>query len=457
MALLDQIVDIQITKDTATLTRVGFGLPAILTYNTAQTELAKSYGSLEEMLVAPGGTGPFAATSREVAMATAIFSQNPKPSSVIVLRRATAPTRTVVVTPITDATAGKPFNSYDYSITLGDGVDEETFTFTTDATATVAEITAGLETLINAGTVNVLATDGTTDLTIEKAVTPGGAATAGVPFTMEIDRNLMTQAESTADPGIAADLAAAQLVNDDWYCLMSDATSPAEITALAGAVETQFKLYLADSQDDDVIASGSGDIASTLQTAARERTALQSHPFPGSSAYSSAWAGKQLPTDSGSTTWKFKTLSGVLAQGYGSAEITQMQGKKANFYTSVAGLNMTAEGTTSSGEFIDIVRGIDALRQRMKENVFRVLKVNPKIPFTKLGIQTIVNEVEGVLREFTGDGALLSPDVPFVVTFPDPSEVDANTKALRCLPDINFTATLSGAVHKVEIRGRVSV
>ncbi|KKM68185.1 hypothetical protein LCGC14_1463400 [marine sediment metagenome] len=454
MGSLDQVVTISITKDTATLTRVGFGTPAILTYNVLQAELAKLYGSIDE-IQAPAG--PFPSTSREVAMATAIFAQNPKPAGVVLLRRPTAPTRKVTYTPITDVTAGKPFALFAYSITLRDGVNSETFIFTTGATPTVAAITLGLVTLINAGTVNVKATDGVADFAVESAATPGGVVTPGVPFTSQVDRALITQAESTVDPGIGADLAAARLANDNWYALMSDATSPAEIESLAVAIRPLAKIYLADSSDDDILGPGSSDIGSTLQASAEERTLLFSHPEVGTDAPSCAWAGRQLPSDPGSTTWKFKTLTGVTAQQYSAAEIANLDGKSVNYYTPIAGLNITIEGVMASGEFVDIVRGIDALEQRMQENVFRVFVVSQKVSYTDLGIQTQVNAIEGTLRSFTGDDNLLAPTPPFVVTFPRASEVDPNDKASRLLTDIDFTATFSGAVHKTEIRGRVTV
>ena len=453
MASLDSIVTITITKDTATLSRVGFGLPAMLVYGTAQTELAKLYGNIDEMITP---AGPFAAESREIAIATAVFSQSPKPTGIVVLRRATAPLRDVTFTPVTDATAGKPFANFAYSTKLGDGVNvPETFTFTTDVTPTVAEITAGLVALINAGGIDVLATDGTTDFTVESAASPGGLATAGIPFTAEVDRSLITQAETTPDPGIVPDLAAARQVNDDWYALVTDATGPAEIAALATAVGALKRVYIAESADDDVIGSGGGDIASTLQTAAHERTALFSHPKPHTSP-AGAWVGVVLPNIPGSLTWKFKTLTGIDTIGYTTAEGSQLDGKAANYYTIISGLRITTEGVVASGEFLDTIRGLDQTAQLMQENVFRVLKVNPKVSFTDPGIQLIVNEVEGVLDQKVADD-FIAADPAFVVDFPRASEVDTNTKALRTLPDISFTATLSGAVHKVELRGRVTV
>jgi hypothetical protein len=44
-----------------------------------------------------------------------------------------------------------------------------------------------------------------------------------------------------------------------------------------------------------------------------------------------------------------------------------------------------------------------------------------------------------------------------VVTFPRAKDVDPAAKARRLLPDLNFTATLAGAIHRVKIVGKVSL
>ena len=113
-------------------------------------------------------------------------------------------------------------------------------------------------------------------------------------------------------------------------------------------------------------------------------------------------------------------------------------------------------GVPRQSEFIDVTRFIDWLQARLKENIFRALAVNPKIPFTDSGIQAIVSEVEGVLRRGVTLGGI-NPDEPITVTAPLASEVDANTKASRLLPDIRFIAVLAGAIHKVQVRGTVTV
>ena len=445
MASLDSIVDVQISKETATVSRVGFGTPATLTYHTVFPEFARTYGSLSEMV-----SDGFTTSSREYKMAAAVFAQNPRPRSIVIGRRANAPRRTVDLTPKSPVL---PLTAYDIEI------NGETMAYTTDATPTVAEITLGLTTDINTGTQNVLATDGTTKVTIVSADAPGGSAADDVPFLVDFDPSLWEIKDVGVDPtpGIDDDLADLILANDDWYGLVADAHSPSEISALAAAIEAAAspKIYIADSQDSDIIKTGSSDIASTLKTAAYDRTGLIYHPSADPSAAAS-WLGRQLPTDPGSTTWMFKRLTGVATYSLTTGEQGFIDGKNGNHYQTVADAPITATGKMASGEFIDVTRFVDWLTARIKENVFRVLTINPKIPYTNLGIQTIANEVEGVLKNGATQGGI-DGEQAIIVEAPLAEDVDANDKASRLLPDVTFIATLAGAVHKVEIRGTVTV
>lgn len=442
MASIDTIVDVQIEKDTATVSRTGFGIPGLLVAHTTFPEAARVYGSLSEMT-----DDGFTVTDRAYLMAQAIFAQSPKPSQIVVGKRTNLPTRIVTLTPKTPLLA-----STAYTVTINGTI----FSFTTDTDPTVAEITAGLVALIDAGTENVDATDNTTDFDVESAATPGGIAQADIPFTISFDPTKFDIDDGTPDPGIATDLTAMRAVNDDWYGLVSDALGASEITPLSTAIEALPKIYLADSQDSDILGSGTTDIASTLKASSLDRTGICYHPAAGEEHFGPAWLGKQLPTDPGSTTWKFKTLATVPTYELSTAEQGNADGKNANHYQEVAGVAITAEGTMAGGEFIDVTRLIDWLTARLKEDVFRTLAANPKIPYTDLGIQTIVNDVEGVLKEGIRRGGLADDPAPFV-TAPRAADVSSTDKGNRLLPDIEFQATLAGAIHKVEIRGRVTV
>lgn len=441
MSAIDKHVTVSITKETATVTRQGFGTPCVMAYHTVFPELYRLYGDLSEMV-----TDGFATTDIPYKLAAACFAQDPRPQNVIVARRATAVVRDVKLTPKAPLLA-----STAYTVT----VNSEDFTFTTDATPTAAEITAGLTALIDAGSENVNATDNTTDLDVEAADAPGGTPTAGAPFHITFDASQFELNDNTADAAVDTDLTNLLAQFTDFYGICTDlwdATNIADLSAAVASASVPL-IYSAETQDSDVIAAGSSDIASTLQTAASDRTflmyAVDIDPSPAAS-----WLGLQLTTDPGSTTWKYKTLTNVSATSLTTGEIAVADGKSCNTYTSVGGINITAEGVMASGEFIDVTRFVDWLEARIKENVYRALAVNPKIPYTNSGIQAIVAEVEGVLRQGIFNGGI-NGEEDYTVTAPLASEVDANDKASRLLPDIVFRATLAGAIHKVTITGTV--
>jgi len=496
MALKD-IVNVTITKETASVARAGFGTPCILAFFSAThfTERARSYDDLDGLVA--DGFGPEHFVHKA---ATAIFSQNPKVSELIVGRRTLAPDRKVRLTPV----ASPPANVL-YRIKVNDANAE----FTTDATPTVAEITAGLASAINAltpaawvlstpyvvgdrrtngGNIYQATQAGTsaasggpsgtrndiTDGTVKwKYVGPVVAATdigpgtsilldqgtAGAPFVCEVEkRQLLIQKDETLDPGIATDLSNVRTDlsgSDAWYALVTDAHSEAEINALASPIETLRKIFLASCADDEVLTTSTTDVGSDIKAASYARTALMYHEktatFP-----EGALGGKLLPKDPGSETWKFKTLAAVTPSKLTSTEEGNVVGKNVNNYQTVAGVNMTAEGVTASGEFVDITRFIDALTADIEEHVFARLAALDKIPFTDSGIAIIENEIRGSLLRGIRVGGLTADPAP-TVTVPLAKDVDPLDKNARILRNVLFTAVLAGAIHKLEINGRLTV
>jgi len=209
MSEIDKHVSVTITKETATVSRVGFGTPAILTYHTRFPEVYRLYGSLTEMT-----DDNFTVDDLAYKMAAVMFAQSPRPEQIVVGRRATAPLRDVKLTP-----RANPLASTAYWVKIN-GV---LFSFTTDATPTVAEITAGLVALIDAGSENVDATDNTTDFDVESADAPGGSATAGVPFIIEFDHAQFEFNDNTADAALDTDFATLLAAYDDFYGIVVDA------------------------------------------------------------------------------------------------------------------------------------------------------------------------------------------------------------------------------------------
>lgn len=132
---LSDVVSVAITRVSSAVTQQGFSTPLILAYHTRWTsDRVRSCASLDEM-VAAGFTPDDTAHK----IASAIWSQPNPPAAIKVGRRASAFTKSVRLTP-------EESNSTVYAVEC-DGLEAS---YTSDSSATVAEICTGLAAAINA-------------------------------------------------------------------------------------------------------------------------------------------------------------------------------------------------------------------------------------------------------------------------------------------------------------------
>ncbi len=347
---------------------------------------------------------------------------------------------------------------------LPTGLSAGTDYYVVKVSATVIKLATSLTNAL-AGTIIDLTTDGSAAQTLSDHTTTVSpydgivvtADAAGDWFSLEVNPNDLSNAQTHVDPGIATDLAAIALENNNWYCLLTLYNSNAYVLAAAAWVESNSKIYVWDGCDTAFITGtdGNSDTIDDLQGLSRARTMSAYHPSP-ADMMAAAWAGRCLPIEPGGESWKFKTLSGVSAVSMTSTHRTNLTAKNGNSYETVASVNVTFDGKTSDGDFLDIQRGLDWLDDDMRASVFEDLARNDKVPFTDPGIGVIEAAVRGSLRRAVAKGILAEDPAP-VVTVPLVASISQANKALRLLPDVRFSGTLAGAIHKVTITGVVSV
>jgi hypothetical protein len=448
MGLSDH-VDLTITQDTVGVARAGFGVPLILSHNASFSERLRFYTDLT------GVAGDsFATSSPEYRAAQAMLSQKPRPKKIAIGRAPHKPTQVYQIS------VASVRNSHTYKLFVkGEGFADATVSITSDSSATDGEIATAIKDALNLVTGKNFAATGTTS-----PVSVTGSA-AGNWFSIEVetvDDLLIAQthaAPSGSGTSLADDLAAIQLENSGWYGLVTLYNSEGYIEAAAAWIETQKKIYAPDSNDSIIVttaASGGTDVASDMKTSAYARSLQVSyHPSP-AAMLGAAWLGRCLPLEPGSVNFKFKTLAGVPAVTLTSTQRTNLTDKNANSYETVAGVNITFDGKTPDGDFIDVTRDLDWLDDDMSKGVFGALARNDKVPYTDDGVSVIEGEVRGSLRRAVGRGILASDPAP-TVTVPLVADVDTNDKAARLLPDVKFSGTLAGSINKTEITGVVSV
>lgn len=318
-----------------------------------------------------------------------------------------------------------------------------------------------------AGTNLLISTDGTgtqTLASVAATVRPASPflVTGTAPgnwFSLEVtDVTAMSNKQTHADPGVAADLDAILLEDNNWYCLVTGYNSEAYIQAAAAWVEAQTKIYVVDSVNTDAITvnvSIGTDAFTVMHSTALDRTSGVYYPSP-ARMQPAAWAGRVLPIEPGGETWAFKTLALVTPTKLTTTHRNNLIARNANWFQTVAGRNITQYGVTFNGNFLDVVRGIDWLEDDMSKAIFTTLTSNDKIGFDDPGISTIENDMVASLDRAVQRKILKANPRP-VVTVPKAADVASADRALRRLPDMKFSAFLQGAVHHVIVTGVVSV
>lgn len=444
---LSDIANISISTTGGGLSAPGFGTALILgAFSKTWAERTRFYTEL------PGGVDvDFAAGTPEYLAAEKALSQNPRPERIAIGRCALVPTQKFKLT--FPAVLAQVVTTFQIKL---DGVIYE---WTSDATPTQTELAVGLTAAINAGTAahKLVAVkdagDGFSTLTNN---------TVGDWCRVEmIDQapgvQVLSLEETTADAGIATDLAAiAAESGGDWYGIVSVFKSTAIVTAIAAWAEANEKLFPVQSQETAIpntVLAGATDIATAEKTLAHARTGVLYDPDNGV-FLDAALLGGCLPLDPGSETWALKTLAGVPARTYTGTQLTNLKAKLCGWYYSLWGRNVSQEGKVAAGEYFDTIRGRDALKVDMQSRIFLRMASANKIPFTNDGATILRGEIDAALQLFVRRGFLVEGSLS--ITMPDVADVSANDKALRQYTGIKFGATLAGAVHKVDIAGTLT-
>lgn len=429
---LNEIVNVQINVENVAVSRASFGTMLHLGLHKVFTERFRLYTGVQGLL-----DDGFAATSVEVAVATAVFSQEITPTSIYIGRQQSDQV-VFTVSSVVDNT--------DYTVTV-DGTD---YTIDSGAAATAITIAAALTAAIDPADPTVDITDnldGTFDMDPKVASTPY-AVTTSANITAVID----TAGAETLTNAISE----IRNVDDNWYAFTMESHAVADIAEVAALIETMKKIYVYSSDEAAIIGSGSTDIFSTLAALNYSRSAGLYDPDADTSYPEAAWLGVMLPKDPGSATWAFKTLVGQDADTITPTESANARGKNGNTYETIGGVDITRYGTSAEGEYMDITRGIDWLESRMQERIYSRMVALDKIPYTEQGVAIIEAEIRAQLRDAIAAG-VVAAEPEFTITTPVVADIPAVEKATRCLPDIDFTATLQGAIHKVVVVGSVTV
>jgi len=446
---ISTIVSVSVTRSTRTVTQAGFGVAMIFgTTGSFASGLVRTYNNMTDVAV------DFTSGNDEYKAANALFSQTPAPEEVKITQRLAAVSQIQTIV-------------FDADIILANSIAcsiDGTALAATPFNATNAQTLTDFAALIQATDgVTTAVSDGVHTITVTAAVAGVPVTISGVLVTGGLTQAAAVTTATTPNVGMAEDITAIRLVDDDWYgCLCMDRTAVV-VGVTAKSIEAMPKLFISCSDAVDIYdATKTTDIAYILSAANYDRTSIIFNETPADFP-DAAWFGRMLPTDPGSATWMFKTLSGITgSNSLSTTEINAILAKNANLMVEAGGIDITEEATVASGEYLDIMRGIDWLTARMQENIYQELVTSDKIAYTDAGIAIIENLVRKTILNGISVG-LLTPDPdtfdgePFLVGVPLVKDVSTTDKGTRTLNNVTWQATLQGAIHKVVISGRVEL
>lgn len=440
MSDLDDIVVENIVVQDAAPSGASFDTALLVGYHTAWvSNRVRTYTQPADLL-ADG----FVVTDPLYLMSKIFCSQPNAPATFKVGRLANIPTQLLHLLPLI-TTQGFVYQG---------SVNGVAWSYTVPGSATATTITTALVTLLSglSGT-GVTFTNGTTFVIAT-------ATAAGTIIAYTYNRGLGMQ-DVTPDAGFAADIAAIQAEDNSWYGFVIANCSLAYNTAASSFAESAKKIFQAQSADTDLVNPGvvSGDIGSVMLALAYSYTWGAYHqPVGGSEWLNAGWLASTLSFSPGSAVTAFKTIAGVSADNLNASEKTALINKKWSRYTRQGGINITYQGYTPSGRFIDVTRFVDWLRVTMQLDCYSVLVNNPKVPYEDSGLSMIKGAVLGALKKgqtAPNNGLAISP-AP-VATVPLVANTNSSDRANRVLNQVTWSARLSGALQSLKISGTLSV
>lgn len=445
MATLDAIVNVQISLNTAAVQRGNFGTPLIASPLASFSELVRTYTSYNDAV--SDGLPPLLLTALSDA-----FAQTPHPTQIKVGRLSVA---SVAITP------SSAIGNATYGLNLG----TTPISVTAVASPTTTTIATQLAAAINTAAVGVtaVASSGIVTLTFTGAVVP-------VTTFNKVQWDLIVPSSVTGI--LATDLSALVGADTGWYVLHMTERTKQRVLDAAAWTETQEKLFITASSEAAILDPASTvDIISQLKAAQYFRTAISYQANALTEYPDVAWSSRVLTIQSGAETWALKRLASVTPDNLTATQRniimgdgTTTVGKGGNtfeFYQPQIAL--TNPGKTAAGEWIDVIRFRDYLKNLIQTNMVQLMINRDKVPYTDGGLQLLGNSLKASLRTGQQVGGIApdevnaddTPNPGFNTTIPLAAEVDDVTKASR-VAYFKFNARIAGAIHVADIQGALS-
>lgn len=163
----------------------------------------------------------------------------------------------------------------------------------------------------------------------------------------------------------------------------------------------------------------------------------------------------------GSFTYKNMQLAYCTpVENISRSELNVYHDANVNVLVTKAGYDVTSEGKTLSGEYLDIIDTKDWLITQIEYQLQQALIINDKIPYDNNGISLLENVVVNILQDAYNNGMIATDDdgnPSYTVDFAPRSETKASDREVRRYVEGKFTFDLAGAIHTVTVNGTIRI
>ena len=326
---------------------------------------------------------------------------------------------------------------------------------------------------------------GSEDINIVVSVEREGASPVSYGVTVsypDTKKKAATQADTSAEdtpidsPDTVLEAPAVTIARaletSGWYVLCTAGVDPELYEDIAAYIETQEKMFCYTEMgffgagEDGANEPSIGNVYfRSMGIYGRESTKQADEDVPEANWYMNvAWVAKWLYYDTGSETAAFKALASVYPSNLSSTEMKALADASLNYFITVGNKNISMNGKVAAGEWADIIRFRDWLKNDMQVRVVNLFVTRPKVPYTDSGIGLVQNQMIASLKSGQDRGGIAEEEfdedgnsIPgYTTSVPLASSLTASEKASRKLTKCKFKSRLAGAIHFAELDGSLT-
>ncbi|MGL5301491.1 MAG: DUF3383 family protein [Weissella confusa] len=164
----------------------------------------------------------------------------------------------------------------------------------------------------------------------------------------------------------------------------------------------------------------------------------------------------------GELNWHDLTVPGLTADDWDALQVSVLdQAGLVAYLVKSNNIAQTTSGKTVSGQYIDVIMGIDWVSSQTQAALQDVLTNNDKVPFTASGIALLQSVVENVMTLAYTNGIIDTDDASgepkYTVTAKERAELSTSDIQNRKYTGLSYEYTPSGAVDSIVVYGSIEI